>query len=112
MPGICGIEEADGGWEGGEAVRKEAPADPSITGAWDLRKVIFPGDKITFNSVAACRNVTELCRAPGATVVATGKAKAVYKDWVLVELRSGVREGANRGNISKVTHVKKKGAKV
>ena len=83
-------------------MRKEAPADPTITGCWDLRRKIRPGDRIRFNSVAACRNATELCRAPGATVVATGKALAIYKDWVLVQFPSGVREGANRGDIPKV----------
>ena len=87
-------------------MQKTAPDDPKITGTYDLRKVIRPGDSITFNSIAACRNATELCRAPGTTVVATGKAIEVYPNWVLVEFPSGVREGANRGNIAKVKHIK------
>ena len=92
-------------------MRKEAPADPAITGCWDLRKMISPGDVIKFNSVAACRNATELTRAPGATVIATAKAREVYKDWVLIVFPSGVREGVNRGNIAKV-FTAQKGAKV
>lgn len=88
-------------------MQKTAPDDPKITGTYDLRKVIHPGDNITFNSVAAARNSTELCRAPGTTVVATGEAKEVYRNWALVEFPSGVREGANRGNIAKVEpHIK------
>lgn len=84
-------------------MRREAEVNDTITGTWDLRKVIHPGDRIEFNSYAACRNATELCRAPGATVIAEGTAREVYKDWVLVILPSGVREGANRGNIIKVS---------
>ena len=86
-------------------MQKAADANPKITGTWDLRRVIKTGDRIEFNSYAACRNATELCRAPGTTVIATGKAIEVYPTWVLVELPSGVKEGANRGNIAKVEHI-------
>ena len=85
-------------------MRRTAEVNDTITGTWDLRKVIHPDDRIEFTSYAACRTATELCRAPGATVVAEGTAREVYKDWVLIELPSGVMEGANRGNISKVEH--------
>ncbi len=90
-------------------MQKTAEANPKYTGCSDMRKLIRPGDAVALNSIAACRNATELCRASGTTVVATGKALEVYRNFVVIGLRHGVRECANRGNIVKVKHLNMKG---
>lgn len=76
-----------------------------LTDCQDLRTQVKTGDLVTFDSVGEARNVIELLRSVSATVVATGRALAVYPTYILVELQNGVRECANRGNIYEIISI-------
>ena len=65
----------------------------------DLRTIIHPGDLITYDSVGRARTTTEAARSKTATIRITERAKTVYRDYVLIEFPSGVRECANRADI-------------
>ena len=73
-----------------------------LMGSSDLRGHINVGDLVTYDSTAEANNAKELCRSSSATIEATGRAIKVYAPYVLLELRNGVRECANRGNIHEV----------
>lgn len=53
-----------------------------------MMNTIHSGDRISFDSVAACDYPSQLCRKPGATIPAVGTVVKVYPRYALVRLKA------------------------
>lgn len=52
-----------------------------------MMNTIRPGDKISFDSIAACDSPGQICRNPSATIPAVGTVVKVYPRYALVRLK-------------------------
>lgn len=67
----------------------------------NLKDVICPGDLVSYGSTKAAYSLDDIGRSLGAEIPCTARVVAVYRDFVITQLRV-VQDCANRWNIKAV----------